>query len=139
MKAIVSVLLLSILSFNMCGQCSTSNCSSNLGGDYTYIKTIYVDQTKLQPAPNQISYLFSKGSTYKILCCDQEIKGSRLVVNVYDRSKNLIATNKQKKKVYPSIEYPCSATGMYYIESFYEDSKDPCGVNVIGFMKSAGL
>ena len=99
MKSIVSVLLFFTLSFNMSAQCSTSNCSSNLGGDYTYIKTIYVDQTKLQPAPNQISYLFSKGSTYKILCCDQEIKGSRLVVNVYDRSKNLIATNKQKKKV----------------------------------------
>ena len=117
-------------------QCSTSNCPSKLG-DFTYIKTIYVDQTKNETKPNQISYLFSKGSTYMILSCDQEIKGSRLIVNIYDKSKNLIATNKVKRKVYPSIEYPCPATGMYYIESYYEeDSKDPCGVNVIGFKKS---
>lgn len=117
------------------GQCPTGNCPSKLG-DFTYIKTIYVDATKLETNPNQVSYLFSKGSTYMILCCDKEIKGSRLVVNIYDKAKNLIATNKPKKKWYPSIEYPCSATSIYYIESYYEDTKDACGVNVIGFKKS---
>ncbi len=116
-------------------QCPTGNCPSKLG-DYTYIKTIYVDATKAETSPNQVSYLFSKGSTYMILACDKEIKGSRLVVNVYDKTKNLIATNKPKKKWYPSIEFPCSATGIYYIESYYEDTKDPCGVNVIGFKKT---
>lgn len=116
-------------------QCVSDNCNSKLG-TYTYLKTIYVDNTKLQDKPNMVTYLFSKGSTYMVLCCDQAIKGSRLIVNVYDKDKNLIATNKQKKKVYPSIQYPCSATGIYYIESFYEDSKDPCGVNILGFTKS---
>ena len=116
-------------------QCISDDCSSKLG-NYTYLKTIYVDNTKLQSKPNIVTYLFSKGSTYMVLCCDQAIKGSRLIVNMYDKDKHLIATNKQKKKIYPSIQYPCGATGIYYIESFYEDSKDPCGVNVLGFTKS---
>ncbi len=133
---IIIIHVLCIVSFLIKAQCPTSNCNSKLG-DFTYIKTIYVDPTKLETTPNSISYLFSKGSTYMIVCCDQEMKGNRLIVNVYDKSKNLIASNKQKKKVYPSIQYPCSATSMYYIESYYEGSKDPCGVNIIGFSKTA--
>jgi hypothetical protein len=119
-----------ISSYFLKAQCVSDNCNSKLG-TFTYLKTIYIDNTKLQDKPNMVTYLFSKGSTYMVLCCDQAIKGSRLIVNVYDKEKNLIATNKQKKKV-----YPCSATGIYYIESFYEDSKDPCGVNILGFSKS---
>ena len=124
-----------ILSCYVKAQCVSDNCNSKLG-TFTYLKTIYIDNTKLQDKPNMVTYLFSKGSTYMVLCCDQAIKGSRLIVNVYDKDKNLIATNKLKKKVYPSIQYPRSATGIYYIESFYEDSKDPCGVNILGFTKS---
>ncbi|MDO9000659.1 hypothetical protein [Sediminibacterium sp.] len=128
-------LSLIISSYFLKAQCVSDNCNSKLG-NFTYLKTIYVDNTKLESKPNMVTYLFSKGSTYMLLCCDQAIKGSRLIVNVYDKEKNLIATNKLKKKFYPSIQYPCTATGIYYIESFYEDSKDPCGVNVLGFSKS---
>lgn len=134
-KKLIIISILSLFSIKFYSQCSTGNCPSKLG-EFTYIKTVYVDQTKIENKPNQLTYLFSKGSTYMILCCDQEIKGSRLIVNLYDKEKNLIASNKQKRKVYPSIQYSCSATGMYYIESYYEDSKDPCGVNVIGFIKT---
>jgi hypothetical protein len=130
--------LFSILIFSgfLRGQCPTENCSSKLGGEYTFIKSVSIDPGKVEGKAHQYSYLFSKGSTYMILCCDQEIKGSRLIVNLYDANRKLIATNHVKKKVYESLTFPCNATGIYYIESYYQGSKDACGLNILGFTKT---
>ena len=92
-----------ISSFFLTAQCVSDDCNSKLG-TFTYLKTIYIDNTKLKTKPNMVTYLFSKGSTYMVFCCDQSIKGSRLIVNVYDKEKNLIATNKLKKKVFQLLK-----------------------------------
>lgn len=60
------------------------------------------------------------------------------MVNIYDSNRKLVATNHVKKKFYESVVLPCNATGIYYIESYYEGSKDACGVNILGFTRTAG-
>ncbi|MBC7862652.1 MAG: hypothetical protein IAF38_06725 [Bacteroidia bacterium] len=139
LKTKISVLSLFICLvgvFKLSAQCPTDNCSHKLG-DFTFIKSVSIDPGKVEGKPYQYSYLFSKGSTYMILICDQSIKGSRLIVNLYDASRKLIATNHNKKKIYESLTFPCNSTGIYYIESFYEGNKDACGVNILGFTKTA--
>jgi hypothetical protein len=117
-------------------QCIQGECSKKLG-DFTFIKSVNINNACVEGKANQFSYVFSQGSTYMLLACDSEKKGSRMIVNLYDREKNLIATNKNRKKFYPSITFPCSATGVYYIESFYENSSpDACGINVLGFSRT---
>ena len=137
-KITLNLLALPLIFFcnSVLAQCPTDNCAGKLG-DFTFIKSVPIDPGKTENKPHQYSYLFSKGSTYMILICDQSIKGSRLLVNIYDSNRKLVATNHVKKKYYNSLTLPINATGIYYIESYYESSKDACGVNIIGFTRTA--
>ncbi|MDI9340807.1 MAG: hypothetical protein QM534_09600 [Sediminibacterium sp.] len=131
----VLFMLLSTM-FTVRAQCIQGECSKKLG-DFTFIKSVNINSSCVEGKANQFSYVFSQGSTYMVLACDSEKKGARMIVNLYDKEKNLIATNKNRKKFYPSITFPCSATGVYYIESFYEGSSpDACGINVLGFSRT---
>lgn len=103
-------------------------------GDYTFIKAFNVEIDK-SGQKNEFSYVFSKGSNYRIVICDQNGAGNRMVVNFYDRNKKLIASNyvKSSKKFFPTLNYTCSATGVYYVESYFENENSGCGVNILGF------
>ncbi len=103
-------------------------------GDFTFIKAFNVVLKKADEK-NEFSYVFSKGSNYKIVICDVNAEGNKMVVNFYDRNKKLIASNylKSSKKFFPTINYACSATGVYYVESYFENGKSGCGVNILGF------
>src|ERR1039458_616769 len=87
-------------------------CASSLG-EFTFIKSfnITIDK-KSSDSKYEYSYVFSKGSTYKIIICDENINGNKMIVTLFDRNHKLIATNfnKASKKVYPLFSYPCSAT-----------------------------
>lgn len=110
------------------------NCASKLDS-YTFIKAFNTSMKKTDVT--EYSYVFSKGSTYIIIGCDQEIDGSRMIVNLYDRNRKIIAStyNKKTKTFYPDLVYPCSATGVYYMEVTFEGSKGGCGVCLLGFKK----
>lgn len=120
------------------GQCDSEefldNCASKLG-TFTFIKSFDTQMKKTKPV--EYSYIFSKGSTYKIVVCDQDIPDEKMIVNLYDRNKNLIVSSysSKTKKHYPDLEYPCSATGVYYIEVTFESPKGGCGLTLLGFKK----
>ena len=120
-------------------QCSSDafmdNCSSALE-DFNFIKSFEFENSK-GGAKNEYSYVFSKGSTYRIVVCDENIANEKMIVTLYDRNHKLIATNylKASKKVFPSLTYPCSATGVYYIEYSFQGNKAKCGINILGFSK----
>lgn len=103
-------------------------------GEFTFIKAFNVEINKADEK-NEFSYVFSKGSNYRIVICDQNPEGNKMVVNFYDRNKKLIASNylKSSKKFFPTLNYTCSATGVYYVESYFENGKSGCGVNILGF------
>lgn len=136
-------ILLFILAFlvprNGYGQCDSDNfldnCASGLE-TFTFIKAFNTSMKKTEPV--EYSYVFSKGSTYMILGCDQNEAGKRMIVNLYDRNHKLIASthNKKTNTFYPDLVYPCSATGVYYMEVTFEGAKGGCGVCILGFKKS---
>ncbi|HKK63334.1 MAG TPA: hypothetical protein VJ951_12290 [Bacteroidales bacterium] len=111
------------------------NCAAKLD-TYTFIKAFNTSMRKTQTV--EYSYVFSKGSTYLIIPCDEGIEGRRMIVNLYDRNHKLIAStyNKRKKTFYPDLAYPCSATGVYYMEVTFDGSKGGCGVCLLGFKKN---
>jgi hypothetical protein len=122
------------------GQCEKDDfmdkCASNLG-TYTFVKSFNIKAAS-GDKKTEFSYVFSKGSTYMVVCCDQGNKGGRMIVNLYDRNHKLIASNYNKatKKFYPTITYPCGATGVYYIECYFENGKSGCGLSILGFTKT---
>ena len=140
-KEIKILLLLSIFLFPSAtyGQCDTDlfldQCASGLG-TYNYIKSFSVNVSRKKVTP-EYSYVFSKGSTYMLIVCDQNVVGGKMVVNLLDRNHKFIASTYDEKnnKYYSDLLYPCEATGVYYIQTTFEGSKGGCGMCILGFNK----
>lgn len=121
-------------------QCSSDafldNCSSALE-EFTFIKSFNYENPK-GGKKNEYSYVFSKGSMYRVVVCDENIADNKMIISLYDRNHKLIASSfdKKSKKHYPSLNYPCSATGVYYIEYTFQGDKAKCGINILGFSKN---
>jgi hypothetical protein len=111
------------------------DCASELE-DYVFVKNFDVVTDK-SGQKIDYSYVLSRGIEYKIVICEKTNSNRRMIVNFYDRNRTLVATNFQKsnKKIFPNITYKCSATGVYYVEAFYEGESGGCGLNIIGFKK----
>ena len=69
--------------------------------------------------------------------CDGEGLNTKMIVNIYDRDKKLIVSNfTRRNKVFSEkLDFDCSATGVYYIESYFEDDNKGCGLNILGYKK----
>lgn len=132
---IVASFMLSLTPGNDCSSDAYLDKCAPALGDYTFIKSFNIDISKSGDKKTEFSYVFSKGSNYRIVICDQNPDGNKMIVNFYDRNKKLIASNymKSSKKFFPTLNYFCSATGVYYVESSFEGGKDGCGVNILGF------
>jgi len=111
-----------------------NKCSAELD-EFNFIKS-YELENKKEDA-KEYSYVFSKGSTYRIIICDENEEGSRLIITLFDRNKKKIASNydAKSKKYFSAIIYHCSATGIYFVKYEYESKKSKCAVNILGFSK----
>ena len=123
------------------GQCDSDGfldrCSPALE-TYTYIKKFPVAIKRKSEKNTVFSYVFSKGSTYKLIVCDQDVKGKKMVINFYDRNHKLIAStyDRKSRQHLEVLLFPCTATGVYYIEGQFEGNSGGCGVCILGFDKS---
>lgn len=143
-KVHIAILLFGFISVVCMGFASGTPCDSEAFlnkcapslEDYVCITTFKVFSEKTGDKTNY-SYVLSRGTSYKIVICDQNEAGNRMIVNFLDRNKKLIATNymKASKKFFPSITFSCQITGVYYVEAFFEGEKKGCGLNLLGFKK----
>jgi hypothetical protein len=108
------------------------NCASQIAG-YKFLKAnkVSISGGKSGQAV-ELSSVFSNGSTYILTACGG---GTNMIVTLYDRNRKLIMSNynKSTKKFYPSINYKCTATGVYYFKYEFEGGGAGCGVGIIGF------
>lgn len=104
-------------------------CAEVIDG-YKFLKANLItidDESKIE-----YKSVFSKGSTYMLTACN--IGEGALKVTLYDRNKKRVMSNFIRSKYYPSVIYPCTATGVYYLK--YEfTAGNGCGVGIIGFKK----
>jgi len=107
------------------------NCSSLLDG-YTFVKS-FAHSGDGSGKKSENSYVFSKDHAYILTICDQG--SSKMILNLYDRNRKLIATNKTGGKYFNKVGYNCTATGVYYIETFLDNNTKGCGVSILGFKK----
>ena len=141
LKIIIGTLLIGLVTSSFVGgpPCGSDefldNCAPELG-DFTYIKTFDISPKKVGDKV-EVSYVFSKGSKYRVVICDQDEKGNKMKVKLYDRNKKMIASNyaSSTKKYYQVLDYTCSATGVYYIKANFSSTKEGCGNVILGFEK----
>jgi len=122
------------------GQCDNDifldKCATNLGS-FNYIKSFSLNARPKKKASSEFSYVFSKGSSYMLIVCNENSDGGEMRINLYDREHNLIASTYDEKtnKRFPNLIYSCSATGVYYIKASIEGTKKGCGMFILGFNK----
>lgn len=121
--------------FNLRAQCNDEdfmdNCAELLD-NYTFIKSFEHSDSK-GGAKSENSYVFSKDHSYIITICDQG--SAKLIVNLYDRNRKLISSNKASGKYFNKLVYQCTTTGVYYIESYLDNNSKGCGLSILGFKK----
>jgi hypothetical protein len=111
------------------------DCAGQIAG-YKFLKANKVSITGGKSGQAvELSSVFSNGSTYTLTACGG---GQSMIVTLYDRNRKLIMTNfnKQNRKFYPSINYKCTATGVYYFKYEFESGGAGCGVGIIGFKQN---
>lgn len=136
---VLSTVLFSFRPHTTQGDCDPDalmeNCAADLD-DFVFVKSFEV-AAKNENDKSNYSYVLSRDITYRIIACESTANKRCMVVNLYDRSHKLIASNQipGTKKIFPLISYQCSATGVYYVEVTFENNKGGCGLNIIGFKK----
>jgi len=115
-------------------QCPTDACVSKLGEGYTFLK-IY----KLETTADHVeySYVFSKGTNYMLVICNQDGTSKDVEVTLYDSQRKQLASNYDKatNKYFHAIVYNCQTTGIYYLKFTYKEQKPSCCVSVLAFKK----
>jgi hypothetical protein len=102
--------------------------------DYNFLKGYkFVDP---KPVTNEFSYVFTKGTSYQITLCLEDRKKRDVEIMVFDRARNLVASNasnKSKKK--NVLEFTCSVSGIYYMQYNFKDETNFCGASVLTFKR----
>jgi len=116
-------------------QCVTDNmlnsCAVKLG-DYNFIH--FFSAKKREIENSEYYYIFSKESEYKLIACDEELEEGKVIMTVYDRDHNQVASNYDESggRYKSELILSCSATGLYYIKVKMRDSSSKCGLCIIG-------
>jgi hypothetical protein len=122
------------------GQCDAASkasaCIPNPDSGYTLIKSFEVDGKGGTKSKIEYSYVFTKGTKYLVNVCGGAKNQDGVVVTLYDKYRNKVASNNLDGQIAKAIAYPCSATGIYYITYTFLDSKDYCGGSTIGFKRA---
>lgn len=129
-----------IFSASGSAQCNSDafldKCAQSLG-TYNYIKSFVATAGSRKKDAPEYTYVFSRGSKYIMIACPEKENESRMVISLYDRNHTLIACNYDESadKYYTELQYPCSATGVYYVKAKMEGAKKACGLCILGFTK----
>jgi hypothetical protein len=112
-----------------------ANCAPSPDSGYTLIKSFEVDGKGGTKTKIEYSYVFTKGTKYLVNVCGGIDTVDGVIVTIYDKYRNKVASNLVSGQIVKAIAYPCSATGIYYITYTFQESKDYCGGSTIGFKR----
>ncbi len=119
------------------GQCDPSQLAqANIGSlpdTFTFLKTFKIDGQGGHREKVEYSYVFSRDTKYALNIHAGGENTDGIVVSMYDANRQRVATNFVDGNFFAGIQYPCKATGIYYITFTFEESESYCGGSVLGF------
>lgn len=118
-------------------ECNSENlataCIPKLSSGFNFLKSYKVDG--LARIKVEYSYVFTKGTQYLINLCANGTETDGIVVSIFDKERNKVATSKVNGKFISAIAYPCNATGIYYIQYTFDEPSSHCGGSAMGFKR----
>src|SRR5688572_27681618 len=89
---IISVVLMSFSTSDKCDPDALLKKNAEALDDFVFIKAFPIEVSKSGDKA-EYSYVLSRGISYRIVVCDEQEEGKRMIVNLLDRNRKLIATN----------------------------------------------
>jgi hypothetical protein len=104
-----------------------------LSSGFNFLKSYKIDGTAKDKV--EYSYVFTKGTQYFINLCNSGTATDGIVVNIFDKERNKVASNKISGQYVSAISFPCNATGIYYIQYTFDEPSGHCGGSAMGFKR----
>ncbi|MCU0367581.1 MAG: hypothetical protein MUF39_02000 [Cyclobacteriaceae bacterium] len=108
-------------------------CVPKLTTGFNFLKSYKIDGTAKDKV--EYSYVFTKGTQYFINLCNSGAATDGIVVNIFDKERNKVASNKISGQYVSAISFPCNATGIYYIQYTFDEPSGHCGGSAMGFKR----
>lgn len=108
-------------------------CVPKLSSGFNFLKSYKIDGTAKDKV--EYSYVFTKGTQYFINLCNSGTATDGIVVNIFDKERNKVASNKISGQYVSAISFPCNATGIYYIQYTFDEPSGHCGGSAMGFKR----
>jgi hypothetical protein len=126
-------------SSDVIGQCNSENLSSQcipkLAAGFNFLKSYKIDGDSGNKEKVEYSYVFLKGTQYMINICAPTQPTDGIVVSLFDSQRNKVISSKLNDQFISAIQYPCNATGVYYIQYTFEKPSSYCGGSALGFKR----
>ena len=108
-------------------------CIPKLSEGFNFLKSYKVDGATKDKV--EYSYVFMKGTQYMINLCANGTATDGVVVSILDKDRNKIASSKINGQIVSAINYPCNASGIYYIQYTFDEPSSRCGGSALGFKR----
>jgi hypothetical protein len=141
MKKFVFIILFSSVfevgAFELIDPCNTdklaNDCIPKLSAGYNFLKSYKVDGASKDKV--EYSYVFMKGTQYMINLCATGTTSDGVVISILDKDRNKVASSKINGQTVSAINYPCNASGIYYIQYTFDEPSSRCGGSALGFKR----
>jgi hypothetical protein len=110
-----------------------NDCIPKLSEGFNFLKSYKVDAASKDKV--EYSYVFMKGTQYMINLCANGTPTDGLVVSILDKDRNKVASSKINGQTVTAINYPCNASGIYYIQYTFDEPSAHCGGSALGFKR----
>ena len=110
-------------------------CLKKLPQGYTFLKSYTIDGKNGTRKKKKVSYIFSKGSVYFVTLANAHPKNEGIKVTLYDSNRKRLASSYAKGKYYEAMAYRCPATGLYFLEFEFENTRNYCAGSVLAFKR----
>lgn len=117
-----------------------SLCVRESGDDAAYLKDYVVKLPKATSKDKvpvaKHTLILVKNTHYRFTVCNSEKYPGKGIIKIYD-TKGLIASNynKEKDKIYNSIDFICKKTGPYTVFISFKDGKQGMAVSILSYVK----
>lgn len=133
---LVLLCLFMAVSVNIVAQCnsqaSDAQCVEKITASNTFVKSYKLDGARTGDV--EFSSVLVKDTRYYLNLCEEGVVSDHVVINVYDRERKLITSNKHDQSILPELSFNCDQTGIYYFV-FKKSSVSACGIGALSFSR----
>ena len=135
-----AILLISVFAVSSSfGQCNAelyvNKSMRTLDTGYQFSKSYRIDGRNGTRRKIQYTCVFSKDTNYQIQVSGKDGGAHGIIATLYNSRRNKLASTYYNNKFLTGWTYKCRATGIYYLEFTFKDSKSYCGAAVLGFRR----